>query len=86
MEERRRNDGGVAEEWQRGGGGGSATLKLTRRDELLVHYREGWTFRNSDPGRYCHNIALCSGHCIDFDICDRAGRFFSLFPLHTKGW
>ena len=23
-------------------------------------------------GRYCHNIALCSGHCIDIDICDRA--------------
>jgi hypothetical protein len=26
--------------------------------------------RGEGGGRYCHNIALCSGHCIDIDICD----------------
>ena len=37
-----------------------------------------------EGGRYCHNIALCSGHCIDIDICDRGGgggALFFTFPL-----
>ena len=37
--------------------------------------------RGEGGGRYCHNIAVCSGHCIDIDICDRGGgALFFTFP------
>ena len=47
--------------------------------------------RGEGGGRYCHNIAVCSGHCIDIDICDTGGALFFTFPpaasVHKqKGW